>query len=149
MIMRLHIEPPFGSPFDRDLETGEVIMGRSASAALVINDASVSRHHARFVFRDGDWWIEDLGATNRTMLNGELIQGAARLSAGDRLRLGGTTVHVMGDGATHPERPLELSSRVFEDTESRQAARLSILNDIHKALATARARIGEKDPKGR
>jgi serine phosphatase RsbU (regulator of sigma subunit) len=129
--MRLHVEPPFGPPFDHELEAGEVIMGRSAAAGLVINDASVSRQHAKFVRRDGDWWLEDLGATNRTHLNGELIDGSARLSPGDRLRLGGTTIHVLGDGVLPTPPPL-----VGDDTD-RQAARLRILNDVHKALATA------------
>ncbi len=135
--MRLHVEPPFGAPFDHTLEGAEVTMGRSASAGLVINDASVSRQHAKFTCRDGAWWIEDLGATNRTLLNGGQIDGSARLSPGDRLRLGGTTVLVLDEGGTLPEHAPDLSSRVFEDTESQQAARLKILNDIHKALATA------------
>lgn len=114
-------------------------MGRSASAGLVINDASVSRQHARFVLRGDDWWIEDLGATNRTLLNGDQIQGSAKLTAGDRLKLGGTTVHVIGEGVTTPEPAVarDVASRVFEDAESRQAARLRILNDVHKALARA------------
>jgi serine phosphatase RsbU (regulator of sigma subunit) len=129
--VRLHVSPPFGTPFEHELETGEVIMGRSAGAGLVINDASVSRQHARFVLRDGQWWIEDLGATNRTLLNGDLINGSARLAPGDRVRLGGTMIHVMGDGALPTPPP-----PVFDDTD-RQAARFRILNDVHKALATA------------
>jgi sigma-B regulation protein RsbU (phosphoserine phosphatase) len=134
--VRLHVEPPFGASFDHDLVPGEVIMGRSASAGLVINDASVSRQHARFVHRDNGWWIEDLGATNRTLLNGELIEGSARINIGDRLRLGGTTVHVLGG---KEDTGSQSNSRVFEDVESRQAARLAILIDIHRALATALA----------
>ena len=136
--MRLHVEPPFGNSFDHELVAGEVIMGRSASAGLVINDASVSRQHARFIRRDGDWWIEDLGATNRTLLNGELIDGSARINIGDRLRLGGTTVHVLG-GKDQVDTGSQSNSKVFEDIESRQAARLAILIDIHRALATALA----------
>ena len=132
--MRLHVEPPFGPPFDHELAQGEVVMGRSATAALVINDASVSRQHARFVNRDGGWWIEDLGATNRTQLNGTLISGSARLTAGDRLRLGGTTIHVLLDGAQPTPAPPVPD---FPDDTDRQAARLRILNDVHKALATA------------
>lgn len=129
--MRLHVAPPFGPPFEHELDAGEVVMGRSASAGLVINDASVSRQHARFVFRDGCWWIEDLGATNRTHLNGDLICGCARIAPGDRLRLGGTSIHVLGEGPLATPSP-----QLIEDTD-RQAARLRILNDVHRALATA------------
>ena len=129
--MRLHVSPPFGTPFDHELEAGEVIMGRSQAAGLVINDSSVSRQHGRFVLRDGEWWIEDLGATNRIHLNGDLIDGSARLAPGDRLRVGGTTINVIGDGMLPTPPPF-----VFDDTD-RQSARLRILNDVHKALATA------------
>lgn len=130
-MMRLHVSPPFGPSFEHELELGEVVMGRSAAAGLVINDASVSRQHARFVLRDGCWWIEDLGATNRTHLNGDLICGCARLAPGDRLRLGGTSIHVLGEGAQPTPSPY-----LLDDTD-RQSARLRILNDVHKALATA------------
>ncbi len=52
-------------------------------------DAVVSAVHAR-VWREanGSWWLEDLGSTNGTWLNGRRITGAERLRSGDRITLG-------------------------------------------------------------
>ena len=133
MIVRLRVEPPGGDPFTHDLQAGEVIIGRANTAGVVINDSSVSRQHARFVFRQETWWIEDLGATNRTQLNGAAIDGATAIHPGDRLKMGGTFVQVLGDPVTDE---VDLVSSVY-DAGSRQAARLRTLNEIHRALATA------------
>ena len=53
------------------------------------NDDVVSAVHAR-VWReaDGSWWLEDLGSTNGTWLNGRRIAAAEPLRAGDRFTLG-------------------------------------------------------------
>ena len=137
MIVRLRVEPPGADPFVHDLESGEVIIGRASTAGVVINDSSVSRQHARFVFRQDAWWIEDLGATNRTQLNGNTIEGATAIRPGDRLKMGGTFLHVLADSPTGPvASEAELVSNVY-DAGSRQAERLRTLNEIHRALATA------------
>lgn len=140
MIVRLRVESPGVDPFTHDLQAGEVIVGRASTAGVVINDSSVSRQHARFVFREETWWIEDLGATNRTQLNGSTIDGATAIRPGDRLKMGGTVLHVLADQATGPVVPvpsdLEPVSTV-DGAGERQAARLRTLNEIHRALATA------------
>ena len=117
--------------------SGEVIIGRASTAGVVINDSSVSRQHARFVFREETWWIEDLGATNRTQLNGSTIEGATAIRPGDRLKMGGTFLHVLADSPTGPvANEAEPVSTVY-NAGSRQAERLRTLNEIHRALATA------------
>ncbi len=63
-------------------------IGRSAQNDMVIEDASLSRHHARVDFRNGQALIEDLGSLNGTMVNGERIQGPHPIKAGDHLVLG-------------------------------------------------------------
>ncbi len=137
MSMRLRVEPPGVEPFTHQLTGTDVIVGRGTAAGLVLNDSSVSRQHARFVFRDDDWWIEDLGATNRTQLNGETINGATRVSPGDRLKLGGTVLHVLADSASSTN-PFDASvASSIEGANTKQAARLNTLNEIHRALATA------------
>jgi pilus assembly protein CpaF len=54
---------------------------------VVLGDATVSRRHARLVFRDGGWIIQDLASTNGTRLNGQAV-GRACLRPGDQLLLG-------------------------------------------------------------
>jgi hypothetical protein len=82
MSIRVRLQSPHTVPADYDFEGPEIVIGRAAGAAVVIPDTRVSRQHARIVRRDGDWWVEDLGTRNGTLLNGELMAGAAKLKAG-------------------------------------------------------------------
>jgi pSer/pThr/pTyr-binding forkhead associated (FHA) protein len=51
-------------------------------------DTFVSQVHAR-VFRQGDgYWVEDLGSTNGTLVNGRRVVGAVPVRRGDRVQVG-------------------------------------------------------------
>lgn len=65
----------------------ELIVGRQLDCDVVLTDPSVSRQHARLVFRGSRWIIQDLESTNGTILNGNRI-GRSELHPGDRLALG-------------------------------------------------------------
>jgi hypothetical protein len=66
----------------------DVVIGRDDGASLVLDDASVSRRHARVRQEaDGALWVEDLASTNGTAVNGEPV-GRGELRAGDRVELG-------------------------------------------------------------
>ncbi len=67
--------------------------GRSPSNRVVLTDASISRHHAQIFYRDGSFWIEDLGSKNGTKLGSKRLEAAARLKPGDRLQLG--SIHLV------------------------------------------------------
>ncbi len=62
---------------------------------LVINDGFASGHHARFRPVHGLWYVEDLGSTNGTSLNGLRIHAAQRLKKGDKIKIGHTVVTVV------------------------------------------------------
>ena len=66
----------------------EVIIGRSSSCDVLLQDKTVSGRHARLTFRLGQWWLEDLGSTNGTFLNGEAVSTAVVLTHGDQIRCG-------------------------------------------------------------
>ncbi len=70
------------------LEGDQLVIGRDSSSGIAINDAEVSRKHARLNFQGGKYVIEDLGSTNGTFVNGQRITGAAVLKAGDVVSLG-------------------------------------------------------------
>ena len=61
----------------------------------MINDDHASSHHALFLSAHGLWYVEDLGSTNGTWLNGRRIVAAQRLKKGDKVRIGRTTVVVV------------------------------------------------------
>lgn len=73
----------------------EVTIGRAAGCAISIeHDTYASLLHARVFPRDDQLWIEDLGSTNGTTLNGRRIAEAARVRKGDRIGVGGTVLEV-------------------------------------------------------
>jgi len=57
------------------LKPGEYILGRFPTNDIVIPDPYVSRRHARIFYRNGKWFIEDLGSTNGTIVDNEDIRG--------------------------------------------------------------------------
>jgi FHA domain len=64
-----------------------LVIGRDPDCDVVMTDTTVSRRHARLIFRDGGWVIQDLESTNGTRLNGKCV-GRCRLRPGDQLALG-------------------------------------------------------------
>ena len=68
-------------------------VGRQASSDLALDwDDQVSRLHARFELEDVWVLVDDGMSTNGTFVNGERLRGRRRLSDGDSLRFGTTTV---------------------------------------------------------
>jgi hypothetical protein len=65
----------------------ELLIGRHYSCDVVLTDPGVSRRHARVIFRDGGWILQDLASTNGTRVNGALV-GRCALEPGDHLVLG-------------------------------------------------------------
>ena len=133
MALRVRIESAAGAPEERVLEQTDVVIGRIATAGLVLSDASVSRQHARLTFQNDAWWVEALSATNPTLLNDATIDRPHRLAPGDVLKMGTSAVQVLG--AQEPSRPP--SAPAPTATDDRQSARLDLLNEVHRALATA------------
>jgi FHA domain len=86
-------------PLDRAGERVEVglavTIGRSADCDLQIPDTFLSSRHARVANDDGDLTIEDLGSTNGTYVNQELIQGRLLLEKGDIVQVGGVLFEVV------------------------------------------------------
>jgi pSer/pThr/pTyr-binding forkhead associated (FHA) protein len=65
----------------------EIKIGRSLDNDIVLNDSSVSRHHAALEARNGGFRLRDLGSQNGTFVRGERINEAP-LSNGDPVRVG-------------------------------------------------------------
>jgi FHA domain len=74
-----------GMIYDLD---GEIILGRGEEAEIRLQDPFASSKHARVYPQAGIIAIEDLGSTNGTYLNEELLQSTRPLHPGDRVRIG-------------------------------------------------------------
>jgi hypothetical protein len=69
------------------LAEGRSEAGRNLEATLFLDDITVSRHHAAFLSEGGRLWVEDLGSTNGTYVNGKRVD-RGELSSGDEVIIG-------------------------------------------------------------
>jgi len=84
-----------GIPFDGVFRLSDrLTIGRGPENALDLRDVRVSRRHARVRTTDDGAFLEDLGSTNGTILNGRRLEAPARLSAGDTIEIGDTVLRV-------------------------------------------------------
>jgi len=91
----IHVEGEEASSTVVDVpEGGEVTIGRSRGATVVVDHEKVSRLHARFR-RFGDRLdVEDLESRNGTRVNGDKIEALRALSPGDEITVGPATIFV-------------------------------------------------------
>ena len=73
---------------------GPVVVGRSPSSDVVVDEPFVSATHARLTLQGPALVLEDLGSTNGTMVNGHLIGQPVTLRDGDELQIGDTIMRV-------------------------------------------------------
>ena len=67
----------------------EITIGREIGNSIApVAAEGLSRRHAKIVFRDGKWTIEDLGSTNGTFVNGKKIDSPAEIKPGDKISCG-------------------------------------------------------------
>ena len=65
----------------------DLLIGRGAACDIGLANMTVSRRHARLVFRDGTWVVHDLASRNGLTVNGMRV-GRCQLRPGDRLGFG-------------------------------------------------------------
>jgi hypothetical protein len=71
-----------------ELRAGSVLVGRSSSCHIVLEDGLVSRRHAQFIVDAKVASVEDFGSANGVYVNGERIVGQKALKDGDRVQIG-------------------------------------------------------------
>lgn len=81
--------------FAADLSGGVVIIGRSNDCAIILDDDYVSTRHAQ-VLDDGQggFYVEDLGSTNGTYVNGRRITAATTVTTAESIRIGRTVMQL-------------------------------------------------------
>lgn len=72
----------------------EITLGRDPICDIPVFDETVSAHHARLTYHHGQWWVEDLGSTNGTRLNQEMLTQPTVLTSDDEVSLGQTTLTI-------------------------------------------------------
>jgi pSer/pThr/pTyr-binding forkhead associated (FHA) protein len=83
--------PALAADTERDLDSSAVTIGRAPENDLALDeDEFASVQHARIEPRRDGVWLEDLGSTNGTFLNGVKLTQPRKLSSGDVIRVGET-----------------------------------------------------------
>jgi len=87
-----------GPAAGREIEIGqdETIIGRARDCHICIADQAASSHHCAIIREGDEYWIRDLGSTNGTRLNGEMVV-SSRLKPGDAVMAGSTEIQFSGD----------------------------------------------------
>ena len=78
-------QPPPGAVFALDAVT---TLGRDLGSSVVLDDPYASAQHAILTFRGSAWYVEDLGSTNGTYVDGVRIAPVARLGYGGEIQVG-------------------------------------------------------------
>ncbi len=122
----------------------EIVIGRTSDLDLVLAEDMVSRKHAKIFFREGAFWIQDLGSTNGTFVNGEKVK-KAQLAEGDRLLIGGSILKIVDDASkgeqTEEEirRSLEQAAATAQRPSAMQGRLEEVpLPDLLQLLATGK-----------
>ena len=86
---RLVVERAPGHQAGMEYDLGDgAVLGRGDQAEIRLEDPFASSRHARIVRQGGVMVLEDLGSTNGTYLNEEILGGPTPLHPGDRVRIG-------------------------------------------------------------
>ncbi len=88
---RLVVVAAMGREPDTEFRIGDsATLGRSESAEIRVDDPFASSAHARIFPRGQFMYIEDMGSTNGTFLNGRQLRSPQQLKVSDTIRIGDT-----------------------------------------------------------
>ena len=68
--------------------TDGLSIGRDPDCNVILDDANVSKYHARLVFHNAAIWVQDVGSRNGVFLNEKRVVRHKQLSPGDELVIG-------------------------------------------------------------
>lgn len=82
-------------------------LSKSSEAEIqILDDPSISRRQIRLWLEDGQIWLEDLGSTWGTRVNGEPVDGKVTITDIDRIQIGDTIMTISlesGDASENPK----------------------------------------------
>jgi ABC-type multidrug transport system ATPase subunit len=106
--------PEAGQSFE--LDQSEVVIGRSPDAQVVLSSQVVSRYHARIIFQNGRYQLEDNQSANGTFLNGNRLSAPQPLQPGDQINFGGQ-VTLQFELPQMPKAPKETIALTDDDDQ--------------------------------
>jgi Ca-activated chloride channel homolog len=80
------------------LDQPRLVIGRTPSAQIRVNDVNVSRQHASVMAQNGVFYIVDMGSTNCTLVNQHQVRKPHALSHGDLIQVGDVVLRYVEEG---------------------------------------------------
>jgi pSer/pThr/pTyr-binding forkhead associated (FHA) protein len=106
----------------------EIVVGRSSELDMVLVEDMVSRRHAKITVTGDQIFIQDLGSTNGTFVNGEKIK-RARLNEGDRILIGTSIIKlVAAESAPATDDPQKASAQLEEVAQGRRTSQVRTMS---------------------
>jgi hypothetical protein len=87
LTLRLETERD-GSPSTFYVTKAGATIGRGSESTIRLADLSVSRKHARIAYRQGAYWLSDLGSMGGTWVDGTKLAAPRRVAAGQTIDIG-------------------------------------------------------------
>ena len=99
-----------------NLKGSRFLLGREKTIDICIDDANISRQHARILKEGDDYFIEDLGSRNGTYLNDEPIgQKKEKLGKEDMIKVGSTVLKFLPAGQLDTLYHINLTNAAYID----------------------------------
>ena len=85
------------------IEQDSFLIGRGAECNIALPERQVSRHHAKILYENGRYHLQDLDSKNGTHLNGKQIKGKVAIQDGDEIQIAlCVKIFFIGTDATMP-----------------------------------------------
>ena len=86
--LTLRLQAERGSPATFQVTKSGATIGRGPESTIQLADLSVSRKHARIAYRQGAYWLSDLGSMGGTWVDGAKLAAPRRIAAGQTIDIG-------------------------------------------------------------
>src|SRR5262245_43547409 len=124
------------------LKPGPSLIGRQFDAVVFLEELAVSRQHAVVIWDGGGYFVEDLGSSNGTFVNGQRVAGRHPLTESDRLQIGPYVLTLRCDepAMPTPDEPIIRASVAAQPSNStlytdNPAYKLQVVMEIAQPLA--------------
>ncbi len=99
------------------LDKGDLIVGRSMTSSIFVDDRSVSKSHAKISISNGDVYILDLESTNRTVVNDDTVPPLVpvKLNNNDQIKVGNVLFKFLEGGSIEAHAMEHLQTKSEKD----------------------------------
>lgn len=116
-----------------------MVIGRDPTCTLFIDNLAVSRQHARILWEEGRFVVEDLGSSNGTQVNGDSVTRAT-VEPGDRIEVGKFEVELV-ELPSMPSAPETVFVRP-QDVQQQAVKSVVIIGDEQTVTLNADVLVG-------